>query len=166
MVTSSLLVSEPGVPEPSMLYFILFGTICAPLYIFPHRQSSAQAELCNAQPTNIVIWASISLFIPIVLCEAQCATYQWSPGMLWLPNLPMGFLLISLSLLKKPGLIEHSWPTGKSPQIPPAIFLYHVICVQYDLSCFLNCVYLSTLFPADFIFLQEGSCAFLPQLHI
>lgn len=37
--------------------------------------------------------------------------------------------------------------------------------MQYDLNCFLNCVYLSTFSPGDFIFLQEESCAFRPQLH-
>lgn len=70
----------------------------------------------------------------------------------------IGFLLIQLSLPKKP---DHRCVTF----IPSAILLYQVICMQCDLSCFLNCVYLR-FFPGDFIFLQEGSCAFLPQKHI
>lgn len=37
--------------------------------------------------------------------------------------------------------------------------------MQYNLNCFLNCVYLRRFSPEDFIFLQEGSCASLPQLH-
>lgn len=73
------------------------------------------------------------------------------------------FLLILLSFLKKrtAGL-----KVGDLESHQQYLLLYHIICIRYDLSCFLNCVYLNFFSPGDFIFLQERSCAFFPQLHI
>lgn len=120
-------------------------------------------HICSYTPSSVQLSsAMLSLQIydsvfkctpnPCLICLAQCTICQWVLGALWPLNPPIGFLLVSLSLLEKPSLIEHSWPKGTRPWIPSAVFLYHVIHMWYDLSHFTSFVYLSTLSFRDFIF--------------
>lgn len=106
-----------------MLYFVLFHTIWAspPIHSLSQYIVSVQAEVCNAQPTNISIQFLGSFLILILHFIAQHTVYQWISGTLWPLTLSICFLMLSLSFLKKPSLIEHHWPESTTPPSPKPI---------------------------------------------